>query len=525
MKTDLFSVRNAVLGALGALAFAAPAHAGLTLPHFFSDHMVLQRDKPAAVWGHADPGATVEVSFAGHSSTTKADANGSWRVLLDPLPARAKGSPLTIAAGGERTTVKDVLVGEVWLASGQSNMDFRVSQAHEAKADIPEAKHPAIRMFFGKRVPAATPQPDIDGQWKVCSPETVPGFSAVAYFFALDLHKALRVPVGVVWVSWGGKPVETFTSREALAAIPEGRALLGPFDEQVKNYTPEKADAWLKKARKNYKTALEKWNAKPADKRGRKPRPPRKPVSPALTPGRPTVLYNGMIAPCVGYTVRGAIWYQGESNAGGIARASAYRELFEAMIKDWRKRWADDFTFLWVQIANFKKATNTPGAKDPWALVQDEQRKSLELPKTGMAVINDIGEANNIHPKNKKDVGRRLARWALHFDYGKKDIVPSGPLFKSYKIEGGKVRVAFDWAKGLKSRDGKPVHRFEIAGADKVWHWADAKIDGETVVVSSPDVPKPVAVRYAWCANPEGANLVNAEGLPVSVFRTDDWEK
>ncbi len=525
MKIDLFSIRNAAFGVFGALAFSTPAHAGLTLPHFFSDHMVLQRDKATAVWGHADPGATVKVSFAGQSSTAKADAKGSWKLRLDPLPANANGSPLTIASGGEKTTIKDVLVGEVWLASGQSNMDFAVSRSHEAKADIPEAKHLAIRMFRGKHTPAATPQSDVDGQWMVCSPETVPGFSAVAYFFALDLHRALKVPVGVVWVSWGGKPVETFTSREALAKIPEGRALLKPFDEQVKNFTPAKAEKQFENARQRHQKALEAWKKKPADKRGRKPRPPRKPANPALSPGRPTVLYNGMIAPCVGYTMRGAIWYQGESNAGGIARASAYNELFEAMIKDWRTRWNDNFSFLWVQIANFKKPTNNPGAVDSWALVQDEQRKTLELPKTGMAVINDVGEANDIHPKNKKDPGKRLARWTLHFDYGKMAVVPSGPLYKSYKIQGGKVLVNFDWAKGLKSRDGKPVHRFEIAGADKVWHWADAKIAGEAVIVSSPDVPRPVAVRYAWCANPEGANLVNGANLPTSVFRTDDWEK
>jgi sialate O-acetylesterase len=520
MKAILLSAGTATLA---ALAIAAPARAELTLPNLFSDHMVLQREKPAALWGHADPGATVKVAFSGTSATATADAKGAWKVLLDPLPANAKGAPITVTSGSETKTIQDVLVGEVWLASGQSNMDFSVSRSLSAKEAIAEANHPTVRMFCGKQTPAATPQNNVPGQWKVCSPETVKSFSAVAYFFALDLHKSLNVPVGVVWVSWGGKPVETFTSREGLAAIPEGRALLKPFDEQLKNYTPEKAEAQFKKAQARYKKTLEKWNAKPADKRGRKPRPPRKAANPALTPGRPTVLYNGMIAPCVGYTVRGAIWYQGESNANNIQRASAYRELFEAMIKDWRKRWNNDFTFLWVQIANYKKPTNNPGAVDSWALVQDEQRKTLELPKTGMAVINDIGEANNIHPKNKKDVGKRLARWALRFDYGKTALVPSGPLFKSYKIEGKKIRVAFDWAKGLKSRDGKPLHRFEIAGADKVWHWADAKIDGESVVVSSPDVPKPIAVRYAWCANPEGANLVNAEGLPTSVFRTDDW--
>jgi sialate O-acetylesterase len=529
MKSEISLVRATGLAALGALVFAAGARAELALPHLFTDHMVLQQGKPAAVWGQADPGARVKVRFADARATAKAGKDGAWKVFLGPLKANAKGADLTVKAGKETKTIHDVLVGEVWVASGQSNMDFQVGGTYgvktDAKSDITGANHPGIRMFTAGRVPAATPQKDIGGSWIVCSPETVARFSAVAYYFALDLHKALKVPVGVIWVSWGGKPVETFTSREALAAIPEGRALLEPFDKQVKSFTPQKVERRFKKAQELYQKALADWEAKPKDKRGRRPRPPSKPANPALTPGRTTVLYNGMIAPCVGYTMRGAIWYQGESNAGNIDRANAYRELFEAMITDWRKRWNDNFAFLFVQLANFKKASTHPGAVDPWALVQDEQRKTLELPNTGMAVINDIGETNNIHPKNKKDVGKRLARWALHFTYGKKAIVPSGPLFKSCKIEGDKVRVFFAWAKGLKSRDGKPLHRFEIAGADKKWHWAEAKIDGESVVVSSPEVPKPVAVRYAWASNPEGANLVNGEGLPASEFRTDDWEK
>ena len=229
-----------------------------------------------------------------------------------------------------------------------------------------------------------------------------------------------------------------------------------------------------------------------------------------------------MIHPFVGYPMRGAIWYQGEANAKSSQTSADYGKLFPLMINDWRKRWNDDFSFLWVQLANFKNVTTEAGLVDPWAHLQDEQRKTLTMPKTGMAIINDIGDAKDIHPKNKKEVGRRLALWSLAHDYGK-DITFSGPLYKNSEIKGSEIIISFDQAKGLKSRDGQPLKRFEIAGSNKVWHWADAKIDGETVIVSSPEVPAPKAVRYAWAANPEGANLINAEGLPASVFRTDDW--
>ncbi|MEP4077905.1 sialate O-acetylesterase [Haloferula sp.] len=504
--------------ALGLLALSQ-ASAELTIPHFFSDHMVLQREKPIAIWGQADPNSKVEVGFAGESASATSDAEGNWKATLKAQSARDKGSDLTITSGAESKTLKDVLVGEVWFASGQSNMAWTVNKTEEAEANIAAANHPGIRIFQAKRTPAAEPQNDIDGAWFISSPETAGNFTAVGYYFAKELHQDLKVPIGIISSSWGGKPVETFTSREALASIPEGTPQLEKLDQMIANYDPAKAKKNFETAMKKYETTFTEWKAKPKEGRGKAPRKPSMAKDPASTEGRPGVLFNGMINPFVGYTMRGAIWYQGEANAKTPESSAAYGKLFPLMINDWRKRWNDDFSFLWAQLANFKKATQEPGLVDPWAQLQDEQRKSLALPKTGMAVINDIGAANDIHPRNKKDVGRRLALWALANDYGK-DIVFSGPLFKSSEIKGSEIIVHFDHAKGLKSRDGQPLKRFEITGDNQTWHWADAKIDGDTVVVSSKEVSAPKAARYAWSANPEGANLVNGDELPASVFGT-----
>jgi sialate O-acetylesterase len=308
-----------------------------------------------------------------------------------------------------------------------------------------------------------------------------------------------------------------------LATKPEGRGLLERLDAEQKGFDPVKIKA-------KYEADLKKWNErvalikeanKTAKEKKKFPRKPGMPTEPALNPGRSCSIYNAMIHPWVGYTMKGSIWYQGESNAG---RAKEYETIFPLLILDWRKQWKSDLSFYFVQLANFKKPSNEPGIPDAWAELQNAQLLTLSLPKTGMAVINDIGAANDIHPRNKLDVGNRLARWALAKDYGKEGIVICGPLYKGSKVVGNAVRIEFDHARGLKSRDGGSLKRFEIAGADRKWHWGMAKIDGESVVVSSPDVPKPVAVRYAWASNPEGANLVNGEGLPASLFRTDEWK-
>lgn len=498
--------------------------AELSVPHFFSDHMVLQRERAAAVWGKADAGVEVSVSFKGKSASAKAGADGKWRAEIETGAADASGAVLTVSAGKDKIEILDVLVGEVWFASGQSNMFYTMNRSPEYAGLIAESNHPALRTFNAPLVTAEENQEDIDGSWKAATPETVPDYSAVAFFFARKLHLELSVPVGVIKSAWGGKPVETFTSREALNTLPGTKALVDAMLKDEASYDQAKADA-------AYATKLEQWKAtmaaakgKSAEERKRLPKKPDAPKRPLLTEGKPGVLFAAMIHPFVGYSMRGAIWYQGEGNAR--PGAVPYDQTLPLMINDWRKRWADEFSFYYVQLASYHAPSAAPGTPDSWALTQDRMRLVLATtPKTGMAIINDVGEANDIHPKNKKDPGERLARWALAKDYGKQ-LIYSGPLFKASEVKDGAIRVTFDQSgAGLKSRDGGALKRFEVAGADKVWKWADAKIDGtDSVLVSCAEVAAPVAVRYAWAANPEGSNLVNSDGLPASVFRTDGWD-
>jgi sialate O-acetylesterase len=510
--------------ALLCLSLSAVSRAELTLPHFFSDHMVLQRDRTVAIWGKSNPNATVTIRFKNSTASATADNQGMWRARVASGSADAKGAVLTVKSGDESVTISDVLVGEVWLASGQSNMYMTMNRIPDYEALMAKAEYPGLRMFDAPLVTAVEPQHDIDGQWSLCSPKTVPTYSAVAFFFALKLHQELGVPVGVIKTAWGGKPVETFTSREALNTLPGTKALVDAAMESDKNYDPAKAMAQYETQLKNWEATAAKERKKSTADRKRTAKKPSSPKRPLDTEGQPGVLFNSMISPFVGYTIQGAIWYQGEGNAK--AGAVPYDQTLPLMIRDWRHRWGDEFSFYFVQLASYRAPSTEPGTPDPWALLQDRMRLVLDTtPKTGMAITNDVGEANDIHPKNKKDPGERLARWALAKDYGR-DLVYSGPLFKSSEILGSSIRVAFHQAgKGLKSRDGGPLKRFEIAGADRVWHWADAKTDGvDGVLVSSADVKQPVAVRYAWASNPEGANLINSEGLPASVFRTDHWD-
>ena len=516
MRSILLSVF--VLGLL-----ANPLLGELSLPHFFSDHMILQREKPAAIWGKASPKTEVKVTFKGKTVVATSDEQGAWRVQIETGAADAKGSIVSIRSGTEKVDIQDVLVGEVWLASGQSNMYFTMNRVPAYEPLMAKSDYPGLRMFNAPLVTAVEPQHDIAGEWTACTPQSVPGFSAVAFFFARKLHQELGIPVGVIKTAWGGKPVETFTSREALNTLPGTKKLVDALLLADSTFDPALAE-------KQYSDRLAQWDAEtaalrqkpPAERtrKGKKPTPARRPLD---TEGQPGVLFDSMIHPFVGYTMRGAIWYQGEGNAK--VGAVPYDETLPLMIRDWRKRWGDEFSFYFVQLANYRAVSTEPGTPDPWPLLQDRMRRILETtPKTGMAVINDVGEANDIHPKDKQSPGERLARWALAKDYGR-DLVYSSPLFASSTVDGESIRIRFDHAgEGLKSRDGGPLKRFEIAGADRVWHWAEAKVDGKSdVLVSSPQVVKPVAVRYAWASNPEGANLVNSEGLPASVFRTDDW--
>ncbi|MGB0596753.1 MAG: hypothetical protein ACPGLY_08690, partial [Rubripirellula sp.] len=496
--------------------------AQVSLPHFFSDHMVLQRERSAAIWGSGPAAAELTVSFKGSTQQTQIGKDGNWRVEIETGPADSQGANLTIETLGNQVIIKDVVVGEVWLASGQSNMAFTMNQIPKIDAVIAQADYPQLRMFNASTVTASEPQNDIPGEWTQCTPETVPRYSAVAFFFARKLHQELDIPVGIIKTAWGGKPVETFTSREALNTLPGTKQLVDAVLAADAAYDPAQAlDAYETRLR-NWETARDAWKKKPANQRGRLPRKPASPKRPLNTEGKPGVLFDAMIHPFVGYTMKGAIWYQGEANAK--PNAVPYDQTLPLMIRDWRQRWNDDFSFYFVQLANFRQPSSEPGTPDAWALLQDRMRRILDTtPKTGMAVINDVGEAGDIHPKNKRAPGERLARWALAKDYGQ-CLIFSGPLFQGAETVDGTIRVTFRHpGDGLKSRDGQPLQRFEIAGKDRVWHWADARIDGDAVVVSSSKVKQPDAVRYAWAANPVGANLVNSEGLPTSVFRSDDW--
>jgi sialate O-acetylesterase len=478
--------------------------------------------------GLGGAGEAVTVTIAGVREETKADDNGVWRVELDEMEASEVPTVLKIKGSDRTITVKDVLVGEVWICSGQSNMQWRVSQAMNAEEEMAAAEHPGIRMFLTELQTAGKPQEDTVGRWEVCHPESVGEFTAVGYFFGRELHRELGVPVGLIRTAWGGTRSEAWTSKEAI----EADEAAGPMNE-----------AWAKvqgawdagKAKENFEAALAKWEAQTAkikkvnaklpagEAKKRFPRRPVMAVEPVTDRNHPSSIYNAMIAPFVGYAVRGAIWYQGESNR---QRAEQYRSIFPAMIEDWREQWDDDFSFYFVQLANFQAASEEPGTPSDWAELQEAQAMTLDaLEDVGMAVTNEIGAADNIHPTNKQEVGRRLALWALAKDYGREDLVYSGPLYEEMKVKKGKVMIEFDHVGGgLAIREeSEKLERFEIAGKDRVWHWADAVIRGNRVVVSSAEVAEPVAVRYAWASNPEGANLINAEGLPASLFRTDSW--
>jgi len=506
----------AVLAAMWAVlaALATVAAADVKLPAVISDHMVLQQAMKAPIWGWAEPGEKVTVKLGDQTAEATADKDGRWRVNLEPLKA---GGPVKMTVAGKNTlAVADILIGEVWVGSGQSNMEMSVRGVNNAQQEIAEAKFPKIRLFTVAKATTDQPQTDCKGRWAECGPETVPGFSAVAYFFGRDLLKDLGVPIGLIHTSWGGTYAEAWTSGPALAGDPVLKVAVDRHAQGLSGYAKQKED-WEKKREEvmaTWKAAAEK--AKAEGKQA--PRQPQPPRDPDTGPNRPSVLYNAMIAPILPYGIAGAIWYQGESNAG---RAYEYRKLFPAMIADWRKNWGQgDFPFLFVQLANFMARKPDPG-ESSWAELREAQTLTLNLPKTGQAVIIDIGEANDIHPKNKQDVGHRLALAAEAIAYGRK-IEYSGPMYESKTVDGNKVRLKLAHAGGGLGAKGDKLTGFAVAGEDRKFVWADARIESDTVVVSSDKVAAPVAVRYAWADNPE-CNLYNKEGLPASPFRTDDW--
>ncbi|MCL4693705.1 MAG: sialate O-acetylesterase [Candidatus Hydrogenedentes bacterium] len=485
----------------------------ITLASVIGDHMVLQQDMAAPVWGKTAPDTKVKVMLGNQTVTTRSDEQGNWKADLGPLKA---GGPydITVKAGKTEKVIADVLVGEVWVCSGQSNMQWTVSNSNDAENEIKNANHPEIRLFTVARKTSEEPLSECEGSWTVCSPESIPEFSAVGYFFGRRVHQTLGVPVGLINTSWGGTPAEAWTSMPKLQSNPDFQPIIDRWDDIVKNYPQTKAD---------YDKALAEWQKKADEaKANNQPEPgdkPRAPMGPD-SPHRVASLYNGMIQPLIPYGIRGAIWYQGESNAG---RAYQYRSLFPAMIEDWRANWGqDEFPFLFVQLANFMKRNPDANASSAWAELREAQSMTLGLENTGQAVIIDIGEADDIHPRNKQDVGSRLAQSAWHVAYDMDGAIWSGPVMSTMKVEGNAVRITFDHANQGLMANGDALRGFAVAGEDKVFHWADATIDGNAVVVSSPDVANPVAVRYGWGDNPL-CNLYNGAGLPASPFRTDDW--
>jgi sialate O-acetylesterase len=459
---------------VSALMGSLPATADVRLPKIFTDNMLLQRDQPVRVWGWADAGEEVSVALAGKSAATKADDKGQWAV---GLPALKAGEALELAVKGKNElTLKNILIGDIWVCSGQSNMEMGLNGCLGAAEDIKAADLPKIRRIKFNHAKSGQAEADAPTAtpWQVCTPQTAGGFTAVGFYFAREIQQKTGVPIGIVDSNWGGTRIEPWVAPTELA-VPAAKGDVGS-------------------------------------------------------------MYNAMIAPLLRLPIKGALWYQGESNG---TEGDSYYEKMLALIGGWRKQWGQgDFPFYFVQLANFQAPSVDPAGGNGWARLREAQTKALSIPNTGMAVIIDsvpLTQSGDIHPKNKFDVGMRLARWALGRDYGQKDLVVSGPLFKALKIDGEKARLEFTHtgsglmlgkkeglAPATEDKEAK-LQRFALAGADKKWFWATAVIESNTVVVSSPDVKEPVAVRYAFEMNPDGANLFNREGLPASPFRTDAW--
>jgi sialate O-acetylesterase len=481
------------------------------LPAIFGDHMVLQRDQKDRVWGWADPGEEVTVTVTPHdqSKTATAGSDGKWQVILDPL---ASGGPYALTVKGKNTlTFNDVLVGEVWICSGQSNMEWAVNNSTDGDLAILSANFPGIRLISVPKRGTQEAQKDFHGKWERCSPQNVGGFSAVGFYFGRQLHQTLGVPIGLIDDAWGGSACEAWIPREKLAADKQYKPLLDRWEQLENDYAQQM------KAYEEWQAAASKAKAEGKTP----PREPRKPGDAMQGNSRPGNIYNGVLLPTIGYGIRGAIWYQGETNAG---RAYQYRNLFPLMIQTWRDLWGQgDFSFYWVQLADFM-AEKTEPAESAWAELREAQTMTMKkLPHTGEAVIIDIGEGKDIHPKNKEEVGKRLARWALAKDYGV-SVPCQSPTYKTMETQGNKIVVTFDHVNGgFRPFDVNEPRGFTIAGADRKFVRAQAKILGhDRIEVWSDKVAEPVAVRYAWADNPV-CNLYSGAGLPVTPFRSDDW--
>ena len=512
--------RSAAVIAFMVLAFGAlNLRADVKLPRLISDGMVLQQGMKVNIWGTADPSEDVTVTLQDQRANGITDGTGHWQLKLGPFNP---GGPYTLTISGKNTLVlHDVLVGEVWVCSGQSNMEMPIGPSSggwslgvlDYQDEIARADHPTLRIFTVQHAVADKPQTDVQGSWVAAHGDVIANFSATAYFFGRDLQKALNVPVGLIHSSWGGTRAEAWTSRGTLESDPEFKSILEDRAKLLSTYP---------RIFQDYEQQLAQWRRE-SDKAEADgavvPPPPNVPKDPRSDSARPSGLFNGMVMPLTPFTIRGVIWYQGESNSD---RPIQYRKLFPAVIRDWRQSWGEgDFPFLYVQLANWGVHT----LKYDWAKLREAQSMALALPKTGMAVTIDIGDGSNIHPQNKQEVGYRLALAAQGIAY-RRDVIYSGPAYESMTVEGAAIRLHFQHSDGgltAKSLSIINVSGFEIAGEDRKFVGADAKIDGITVVVSSGEVVHPVAVRYAWGMNPR-PSIYNRAGLPASPFRTDRWD-
>jgi sialate O-acetylesterase len=493
------------------LGSALPALANVTLPALITDNMVLQQKSDVALWGRADPGeaVTVTTSWAKAPRRAVADAQGNWLVRV---PTAKAGGPYTLTIKGNNILIiNNVMLGEVWLCSGQSNMNFPVAKRANsgwatglvnAPEVMAQANYPNIRLFTVPQKVADAPLRDTQGRWSECSPETIGDFSAVAYFFGKEVQAKTGYPIGLINSSWGGTPAESWTRKDVLERDPELQPILARYEQGLATYAQD---------RENYQAQLIEYQKERAENRATTRVAPREPVG-ATSNKSPYKLYNGMIHPLVPYTLKGVLWYQGESN---VEHAFQYRKLFSALISSWRAEWKQpDLPFYFVQIAPHR--TGNPELRESQLVTMQA------LPHTGMAVITDWGDSLDIHPRNKEVVGHRLALWALAHEYGQKNLACSGPIYRDMQVESGKVRLNFAYAAGGLVAQTSPLKQFTVAGPDSVFLPAQAKIEGKSVVVWSDQVKQPVAVRFAWREVPK-PDLFNTAGLPATPFRTDRW--
>ena len=514
MATGL--LRTPLLG-FAVIITAGVLRAELKVPAIFGDHMVLQQKQANPIWGWDTPGSEITVSFAGQELTAKADQTGKWIARLAPLPACSEPRALSVSSSNPESKmsnlkIADVLVGEVWMCSGQSNMGFRLADDWNGDLETAASKLPKLRLITVPSVGTQEMQDDFKGQWQISTPETAMKFSAVGFLYGRYLHETLNVPVGLINNAWGGSAAEAWVRRKSLDDDPRFKLLMETTAKREAQLLPDGGKAELARLTTEWEVACAKAGKK---------NPPWQPGNWLTANQRPGNLFAGVLHPTLGYGIKGVIWYQGEANAG---RACEYASLFPFLIEQWRKEWGQgNFSFYWVQLANFSAQVEKP-KESAWAELREAQTKAMRLPNTGQAVVIDLGEGKDIHPRNKHDVAARLVRWALARDYGMK-LPYRSPEFKSLTIKGSKAMITFDCF-GSKLRPfGVPeALGFALCGTDKVWHRAQGNVIGaDQVEVWSSEVPAPVAVRYAWADNPV-CNLFSNDGLPVTPFRTDDFE-